>query len=157
MKKRLFLLLALLLSTACFCQPQKLVFKPNGNIYNEQGDKFTPDEIRTLLKNKPLLLDEYNSGRDKKSIGNFLLIAGPALIAGDLALGLFSDSEYPTALTYIGVPALLIAIPVKIGYRKKIRHVAAQYNAQIAMNSGFKIEQITLCANNNGVGVMLNF
>ncbi|RZJ28981.1 MAG: hypothetical protein EOO48_08610 [Flavobacterium sp.] len=153
---RIFLTIALFASLAAFSQQQKLIVKSNGNIYNEQGDKFTPEEIRVLLEHKPALLEEYNSGRDKKSIGNFLMIAGSVCIFGDLALG-FAGTHYPTALTIVGVPALIIGIPVKIGFRKKIRHAVSQYNNQVALNDGFKVERIAFCAGENTIGFKMTF
>ena len=156
MTLRILILAALFASSAAFSQQQKLIVRSNGNLYNEQGDKFTPDEVRELLKHKPVLLDEYNTGRDKKSIGNFLMIAGSLCIAGDLALG-FAGTHYPTALTIVGVPALIIGIPVKIGFRKRIRHAAEEYNRQIAMNDRFSPERIALCAGGNSVGIKMTF
>jgi hypothetical protein len=121
-----------------YSNAQELIYKSNGNILNAENIKISPDKVRELLANNEKLLQEYNLGRSKKTVGNVLLIGGMGLLAGDLMLGLFSPIDandldkkiYPSTLTYIGLTSVLVAIPVKIGFSKKIKNVVIQYNGQ---------------------------
>ena len=143
MIKQLFVLLLFF----CILQShaQKLVYKSNGTILNSENQQISPDQVRELLKDNQKLLADYNAGRSKKTIGNILLIGGSALVIGDLIVGATTDgnttvtgnsiqteSNYPSALTFVGLAAVAVAIPVKIGFSKKIKNVVTEYNNQLA-------------------------
>lgn len=146
---------------------QKLVYKSNGNILNSENQKISPDQVRELLKDNEKLLTDYNVGRSKKTVGNVLIIGGIGLLATDLLIGATSDGNttvtgnsiqternYPSALTYIGVAALIIAIPVKIGFSKKIKNVVTEYNNQMTTGyNEFKKTKLDLITNSNGIGL----
>lgn len=152
---------------------QKLVYKSNGNILNSENQNISPDEMRQLLANNEKLLVKYNAGRSKKTTGNVLLIGGLGLITADLVQGITSDGNttvsgngyslqsernYPTALTYIGVAALVIAIPIKIGFSKKLRNVVEEYNNQEKLGySDSNFKKLDLITSSNGIGLRLNF
>ncbi|TDD93670.1 hypothetical protein [Flavobacterium cellulosilyticum] len=169
MIKHFFFVLLFLGSLQSFSQ--KLIYKSNGNILNSENQKISPDQVRELLANNEKLLAEYNAGRSKKTFGNVLLIGGFGLIAADLISGATSDGNatvsgngysiqsernYPTALTYIGVAAVVIAIPIKIGFSKKIRNVVSEYNnlTTIVYNQ-FNKQKLDLITNSNGIGFRL--
>jgi len=150
---------------------QKLVYKSNGNILNSENQNISPDEMRQLLANNEKLLVKYNAGRSKKTTGNVLLIGGLGLITADLVQGIISDGKttvsgngyllqsernYPTALTYIGVAALVIVIPIKIGFSKKLRNVVEEYNNQEKLGySDSNFKKLDLITNSNGIGLRL--
>lgn len=151
-------LVALLLLTSLFSFSQQLTYKSGGNIFDSNNKKISPSEVRQLLADKPGLLNLYNEGRTKKTVGNVLLIGGLGLIVGDLANGATRDVVYPTALTYLGVASFIIAIPVKIGFSKKIKTVVEDYNKQLVNNdSKIKIESMSLYTNQNGLGIQMTF
>lgn len=162
MLKRIFFSLFFLMVT--YSNAQELIYKSNGNILNTENNKISPDKVRELLANNENLLKEYNSGRSKKTAGNILLIGGMGLLAGDLMIGLFSPYDveepnkrvYPSALTYIGLTSVLVAIPVKIGFSKKIKNVVSEYNNQ--NTTGYKqvdYKKIEFITNSNGLGFRL--
>jgi hypothetical protein len=160
LKKILFVLF--LFSSIC-AGAQGLVYKSNGNIRDSQNNKIAPDEVRVLLAGNEKLLADYNTGRSKKTLGNVLLIGGTALLATDLLVSVYSPQDldenyvaektYPSALTYIGLAAIVISIPVKIGFSRKIKNAVAQYNKNI--QSTGSIDKMEFIANNSGVGLRL--
>lgn len=160
--KQLFVLLFF----CCILQShsQKLVYKSNGTILNSENQQISPDQVRELLKNNQKLLADYNAGRSKKTVGNILLIGGSALVIGDLIVGATTDgnttvtgnsiqteSNYPSALTFVGLAAVAVSIPVKIGFSKKIKNVVTEYNNQNA--TGYNKPKLDLITNSNGIGL----
>jgi hypothetical protein len=152
------IVIALFLLNISLAHSQTLSLKSGGRVIDSNNQKLTPTEVRALLNNTPELLNEYNAGRTKKTVGNILMGAGIGFIIGDLASGATQDITYPTAFTFIGMAALVIAIPVKIGYSKKIKSAVEGYNKQVAFqDSDFKIESSTVFANQNGLGILFTF
>jgi hypothetical protein len=152
------ILVAFFLLNISLIYGQTLTLKSGGNIVDSNNQKLTPTEVRSLLNNTPELLNEYNAGRTKKSVGNILMGAGIGFIIGDLASGATQDITYPTAFTFIGMAAIVIAIPVKIGYSKKIKSAVEGYNKQVVVqDSDFRIESSSVFANQNGVGILFTF
>ncbi len=171
MIKPLFFLLLFFCSLQSFSQ--KLVYKSNGNIRDSENNKISPDQVRKSLANNEKLLADYNEGRTKKTIGNILLIGGFGFLTADLIQGstasgitavptgggnyaIQTEKTYPTVLTYLGVVAVIIAIPVKIGFSKKIRNVVTEYNNQMATGyNQFNKQKLDLITNSNGIGLRL--
>lgn len=167
MIKPLFFLLLFFCNLQSYSQ--KLVYKSNGNIKDTENNTVSPTRVRELLANNEKLLADYNAGRSKKTVGNILLIGGFGLLATDVLIGATSDGNttvsgnsmqtqrnYPSALTYVGLAALVIAIPVKIGFSNKIRNVIADYNNQT--NTGYNQynkQKLDLITNSNGIGLRL--
>ena len=160
MIKQLFILLFFVCSLQSFSQ--KLVYKSNGNILNSENQNISPDQVRELLKDNEKLLANYNAGRSKKTIGNVLLIGGSALVIGDLIVGattngnttvtgnsIQTERNYPSALTFVGLAGLVIAIPVKIGFSNKIEKVVTDYNNQLT--TGYNKPKLDLITNSNGI------
>lgn len=159
----------ILLVTSLQSFSQRITYKSNGTVLNENQIKLQPDEVRELLKNNDKLLAEYNSGRSKKTIGNVLFLGGLGLVATDLARGVFSDGKqtatqysvqternFPSALTYIGLVAVVVSIPVKIGYAKKIKNAVSEYNNQFATGySQVNTKELDIVTNANGIGLRL--
>jgi hypothetical protein len=171
MTKPLFFLLLFFCSLQSYSQ--KLVYKSNGTILNSDNQKISPEQVRELLKNNQKLLTAYNEGRTKKTVGNILLIGGLGFLTADLIQGstasgitavptgggnydIQTEKTYPTALTYIGIAAVIIAIPVKIGFSKKIKNVVTEYNNQMATGfNHFYKPKLDLFTNSNGIGLRL--
>ena len=171
MNKPLFFLFIFFCSLQTFSQ--KLVCKSNGTILNSENQKISPDQVWELLKDNQKLLADYNAGRTKKTFGNILLIGGLGLLTADLIHGatasgmtavptgggyysLQTEKTYPTALTYVGVMAVIIAIPVKIGFSKKIKNVVTEYNNQMATGyNQLNKQKLDLITNSNGIGLRL--
>lgn len=148
MSKQILLFLFLLGSFQMFSQ--ELIYRSNGNIADSENNKISSHKVRELLSKNQEMLSEYNSGRTKKTIGNILLIGGFAMITTDLLVGLNADVEYPSALTIVGTALVVAAIPIKIGFSKKIKNVVDQYNSQA--NVGMSSTEIQIITNKYGVG-----
>jgi hypothetical protein len=147
---------------------QTLFYKSNGNILNAANEKISPDQIRELFKENEKLLADYNAGRSKKTVGNILLATGPLLLVVGTFTYVFSEfdsglhGEYfdesnrliPKIIAYVGLAELLIAIPVKIGFSKKIRNVVTEFNNQKA--TGYNKPKLDLITNANGIGFRLS-
>ena len=149
---------------------QKLVYKSNGNITDTENNRISPHQIRQLLKSNEKLLKDYNIGRTKKTIGNILLISGPVLlVTGTFAYVISgfesgmhgeyvdeSDRSIPKIIAFVGLAELLIAIPVKIGFSKKIKNVVTDYNNQNATGyKQFNESRLDLITNSNGIGLRM--
>jgi len=159
MIKQLFILFFFVCSLQSFSQ--KLVYMSNGNILNSENQKISPDQVRELLKDNEKLLMDYNVGRKKKTVGNVLLIGGSSLIGTTLAVAIIDYSEeiqiknstknYVQALYIVGLASVIVAIPVKIGFSKKIKNVVAEYNNQLA--TVYNNPKLDLINNANGIGL----
>jgi hypothetical protein len=151
-------LIALFFLNISFTYSQTLTVKSGGNIIDSNNKVIRPAAVRALLNDNLELLNEYNTGRTKKTVGDILMSVGIGCIIGDLASGATQDITYPTAFTYIGLTAIAIAIPVRIGYSKKIKSAVEGYNKQVAIqHSNFKIESSSVFANQNGLGILFTF
>lgn len=149
--KIILLLLACQLSLA-----QKLVYKNRGNINDDKGNNLCSSEVRSLLANNETLLLEYNTGRIKKTFGNVLLVGGATLAFGVTAIQLYNGTPVSTGIAAVGVISMLVAIPVKIGFTKKIKYVVSEFNNQnIIGSNNFKVDNLHIIVNSNGVGVKL--
>ncbi|NDP27813.1 MAG: hypothetical protein GZ087_10370 [Flavobacterium sp.] len=154
---------SLLLFICCIFQSysQKLVYESNGTILNSENQKISPDQVRELLKNNQQLLANYNAGRTKKTIGNVLLYGGMGLfLFNTYYQTLSSNSNYndtnydngsPFALSIVGLASMVVAIPVKIGFSKKIKNVVTEYNNQSAI--GYNNPKLDLITNSSGIGL----
>jgi hypothetical protein len=152
------ILIILLLFVCQLSLAQKLVYNNRGNIKDDAGKNLSSTEVRSLLANNETLLEEYNIGRTKKTVGNVLLIGPPALALGYTATQLYNGTAVSTGIFAAGVLSMLIAIPIKIGYTKKIKHVVSEFNNQKAIGANnFKIDDLDIIANSNGLGIKLTF
>jgi len=152
--KKLVLILVLLFANTVFSQQIKL----------EKGKYFVDGQQISTRETRQLLLTDYKATRlfqkakSKEGIGGLLLGAGIAMTVTDLAIGLFSDVKYPTAITYVGVATMAISVPILSGRRKMIKEAIDSYNQtakQLGSNAdSFKYQ---LVANQNGIGIQLKF
>lgn len=132
---------------------QKLNCDSKGNIYDENGNKYTPENVRYAISSSEAALNLYNSGRDKKSIGNFLMIMGAGFMVGDLVNGALRDVQYPTAHTTIGFSSLVLAVPIKLGFSKKIKRSLEIYNDTLKGNTSIEVNDFQLVFNEQGLGI----
>ncbi len=171
MNKSIIFLFFLFYNVATFSQI--IIYKSNGNIRDSENKKISPDQVRELLVSNEKLLADYNAGRSKKTVGNVLLLGGLGFLTADLIRGvtasgitstptgggyynLESEKTYPKVMTYIGVASILIAIPVKIGFSKKIKNVVTDYNNQKATGfNQYNNPKLDLITNSNGLGLRL--
>ena len=154
MKTKNFTIVFLLISICSFAQ---LNYK-NGNVLDSNNKKLSNAEVIKLLEPHTELLASYNQAKSKSTVGGLLLGFGLGLTAADLVTGLTKDIKYPTALTYVGLAATIISIPVLSGRSKKIQSAVDGYNNSLEPNKvGFSIDKINIITNQNGIGMQLSF
>ncbi len=152
MKNSILIILMLFMCQISFAQ--KLVYKNRGNIKDDKGKYLTSNEVRSLLANNETLLAEYNKGREKKTIGNILLVGGIGLSYGVTSIQLYNGTPVSTGIVAVGLISVLAAIPIKIGFTKKIKHVVSEFNNQKAVGANnFKVDNLNIIANSNGLGI----
>lgn len=159
----------LLFSTLSFAQ---LSVKSRGRVFDTYGKKMKPAEVRNRLAEKPEALALYNAGRNKKTIGNILLVTGAACIVGDYVNYSFQEYEFsgsptnisvrakkkfPSAIGIIGAVSLIVAIPVKLGHTNKVEKAIDRYNGKKIVDKSFSPENLSICANQDGIGLRFNF
>jgi hypothetical protein len=170
--KKLFFTLLIIVPFISFAQ-DTYTFKSGGRIFQNDRE-IAPDAVRgMLLRNQPALA-LYEAGRTKKTLGNVLLYGGLATLTGKLLLDLTTDTE--STITYgnyntvnvdqkrstptayiIGGIMLVAAIPIKIGFSKKIKKAVSLMNEAAKKPETSFIESSSLVMNQNGVGISITF
>lgn len=126
-----------------------------GKIY--QNDTQIPSyQVKKILASNLHALHLYKQAKSKEGIGATLLGLGITLSVIDLAVGLFSDVKYPTALTYAGVGMVAVSIPVISGRSKKIEEAVKTYNDGLKNTSSLDFD-LNAVANQNGIGIQIKF
>jgi hypothetical protein len=152
--KKLLLTLVLLFSIASFAQEITL---ERGKYY-VNGSQISTRETKKLLETNYKALRRFESGLSKESTGGFLIGFGGALVITDLVVGLVSDVHYPTAATYIGAGALVIAIPVLSGKNKKIKEGIDLYNSGLKNAGSIDADfEVNFIGNQRGYGIQIRF
>lgn len=175
MRKILFLLFAFSLTSAY--SQEVLTAQSRGRVFNAGNQRLTTSEVRNLMQTNAEALKLYNAGRNKKTFGNILIAAGSGMIAGNLLYNLTTDSDSKVTqhnfgagqvttvekekqkftVAAIGLAAIIVAIPIKIGYTKKVKKAVDMMNTDLKNpNQGF-IESSAIIANGNGLGIQLSF
>jgi Na+-translocating ferredoxin:NAD+ oxidoreductase RnfD subunit len=174
MKKLHFIILLFALNTVAQ-ETQMYHYQSRGRIY-QNGLKLQPDTIRSRFANNPEILKIYNAGRTKKIVGNVLLWGGIGLFIGK-TIDYYTPESYTKTVNYFGEKyyfteykissnelffvsgaMILAAIPIKIGFEKKIKKSVALMN-EVAKNpkTTFNIESTQIIANRNGIGLAITF
>ncbi|SEG44473.1 hypothetical protein [Flavobacterium urumqiense] len=178
MIKPIFFLLLFFCSFQSYSQ--KLIYKSNGTISDMENNKISSDGVRALLANNEKLLADYNSGRRKKTIGNIMLYGGLGMVVFDLGIVAFDNAisdgfstivsagipgsgsgssgrrAKPSVATYIGLASFAAAIPIKIGFSKKIENVVTEFNNQSTIGyKQYNNQKLDLITNSNGIGLRL--
>ncbi len=166
---KLIVVFAMLFALSSFSQ-EVFKFKSGGRIL--QNDKIiSPTDIRAQFNYNQQIIDLYDAGRSKKTFGNVLLYGG----IGSVLYGLI-DSQYfpinkkdprtgnpyneysnPISFYVIGGAMIVSAIPIKIGFSKKIRKAVELMNEDLNKQKTTFIESADFIANSNGVGVSVTF
>lgn len=137
---------------------QKLLYTSNGKITDADAKAISQAQIQVLLKDNETLLRSYIAAKSKQSVGNIMLYGGLGIVATDVIVGAVSDTVYPTFFTFIGGITTLIAIPVKMGFQKKIKNVVSEYNTKNGFTFNHKTDsKFEMISTNNGIGMRLTF
>ncbi len=165
---KIICLLITLLSITGFSQ-EIYMFKSGGRVFDSKNQKISPDEVRDLLVNNQLALELYEAGRNKKTFGNVLLYGGIAMGIGKFIYdakspaykvstnGQLNYEVTSNVLYYVSGAIVLVAIPIKIGFSKKIKKAIEMLNENNLKPKTTSIESTSFIANNNGVGVSITF
>ena len=153
--KTLFFTISLLCTSLLFSQQIKL----EDNKFYLNDNKLYNHEVKQLLTTNPEALKLYTSARTKESVGGFLLCFGLGLTFADLVVGLTSDVQYPTAITYVGLGFAVVSIPVLSGRKKMIQESIDIYNQGIqgqkqASNTNYEVNIVN---NSKGIGIQITF
>ena len=160
MKKILFALL-ILIGFNGFSQLQ-LKNEPSKEVKYEKGKFFIGGEQIPSYEMKKIFaanlhsLHMYKAAKSKETWGGFLLGVGSTMTVVDLAIGLFSDAKYPTALTYAGLGAVAVSIPILAGRKAKMEDAVKSYNESLK-NTGSLDFDLNALANQNGIGIQIKF
>jgi hypothetical protein len=168
------LIIILLLFTSVSFSQEIYTFKSGGRVF-ENNERLNSIEVNKKFSAQPEIIKLYNNGRNRKTFGNILLWGGIGTAIGKFlyeaatptkktetqtAFGPSVEFEYSkNTLFYVGGAFVLIAIPIKIGFQKKIK------KSIILMNEEVKLQKQTaeinfetnIIANANGVGFKLTF
>jgi hypothetical protein len=153
--KRMITLVVLLLTILSY--GQQITFE-KGRFYLG-GTRIDSREARNLFATNVKAAALYKQAKSKEALGGFLLGFGIGLTVGDLAIGLFSDQEYPTAMTYIGLGSVAVAIPILSGRKKRYEEAVSIYNSEhkeLKLGANIPIE-LNAISNQNGLGFQLKF
>lgn len=155
------LIIVLLLFTSVSFSQETYTFKNGGRVF-ENGKKINSTEIETYFGHKPEIINLYKAGRTKKTVGNILLYGG---ITTFIARHLYRvenatlGRESSNTIYFVSAGISLIAIPIKIGFQKKIKKSVNLMNDELKLqkqNTGINFES-NIIANANGVGLKLTF
>ncbi|MCF6128776.1 hypothetical protein L1S35_03775 [Flavobacterium sp. AS60] len=160
--KNIIIALILLIGFAAYSQKPALgdtspkpIKLERGRIYQD-NEQIPTYQVKKLLASNLHSLSLYKQAKSKETIGATLLGLGVTLSVIDLAVGLFSDVKYPTALTYVGVGMVAVSIPVLSGRSKKIEEAVQSYNDGLKNTSSLNFD-LNAVANQNGIGIQIKF
>ncbi len=160
--KNILLAFTLLIGFTAFSQGLTLDKKPDaplklekGKIY-QNGEQIPSYQVKKILASNLHSLKVYKQAKSKETLGGALLGVGTALTVVDLAIGLFSDAKYPTALTYAGLGAVAISIPILSGRAKKVEDAVKSYNEGLKNTSSAELN-VNAISNQNGLGIQIKF
>ena len=163
------LIIVLLLFTSVSFSQETYIFKSGGHIF-ENNERLNSIEVNKKFSSNSEILKLYNNGRNRKTAGNLLLWGG----IGTGIIKFLSDTnqhveqdnrgyikvkQTSNVLYFVTGSMVLIAIPIKIGFQKKIKKSVILMNDEIKLqkqNTGVNFES-NIIANANGVGFKLTF
>jgi len=153
--KNIITLTLLLFSLLSFSQQ---ITYERGKFYLK-GEQISSGETKKLLATNVKSITLFKQAKSKEALGGFLLGFGIGLSVGDLAIGLFSDRVYPSALTYVGVGSIAVSIPILSGRKRRMEEAVKEYNKEHQNNTlGYsKTYLINAIGNQNGVGFQIKF
>ena len=163
MMKKIFLAFMILLPFFSISQ-ELLTYKSRGRVFNADNEKVKPAEVRILMENNPDALKFYNAGKSKQTWGNVLILTGFSVAAIN-HYSLLKDSGKINGFRpnrnipyIIGAGIVILAVPIKIGFPRKIKKSLALMNEKTSNANlvSFK-NSSSFILNDNGIGVCLNF
>ena len=126
-----------------------------GKIYQNK-EQIPSYQVKKILASNLHALHLYKKAKSKEGIGGMLLGLGATACVVDLAVGLFSDVKYPTAITYAGLGVVAISIPILSGRAKKVEEAVKSYNDGLK-NTGSLDFDLNAVSNQSGVGLQIKF
>lgn len=176
--KKIAVLLLVFLPIISFSQDQ-ITYKSGGRVFNYNNQKLSSNEVRSLMENSSDALKLFNAGKSKQTIGNILLWGGTSTLIGKfiynatqnktstqlVGYGAFgqpivvnTSKTYSNTLLFVSAGIILIAIPIKIGFSKKIKKAVDLINEDLKNpKTGFNLESTNFISNSNGVGFSFTF
>ena len=163
------LIIVVLLFTSLSFSQETYTFKSGGRVF-ENNERLNSIEVNKKFSSNSEILKLYNNGRNRKTAGNLLLWGG----IGTGIIKFLSDTnqkveqdnrgnikvkQTSNVLYFVTGSMVLIAIPIKIGFQKKIKKSIILMNDEIKLqkkNTGINFES-NIIANVNGVGLKLTF
>ena len=160
--KNIFLAFTLLIGFTAFSQGLTLgketspeLKLENGKIY-QNGEQMASYQVKKIMASNLHSYKLYKQAKSKETLGGALLGLGSTLCIVDLAVGLFSDAKYPTALTYVGLGAVVVSIPILSGRAKKVEEAVKSYNEGLKNTAAADFDMNAI-ANQNGIGIQIKF
>ena len=162
--KQLLFIFTLLLGLTAFSQGLTLKKEANNELKLEKGKIYQNDvqipsyQVKKILASNLHSLHLYKEAKSKEALGGMLLGMGITASVVDLAIGLFSDVKYPTVITYAGLGAIAISIPILSGRAKKVEEAIKTYNNGLKNTSSSNTDfNLSAVANQNGIGIQIKF
>lgn len=163
--KNSFLLALIFMTFSTFSQ-ETYTMKSGGRVFNSKNERVHSGKVAENFNQEALKL--YQAGRAKKTFGNILLWGGVgtivlkhiAVMNEPMILDLYGNTPRPKTnitLYAAGSVMILAAIPIKIGFQKKIRKSVAIMNAAAANSDKTEIESTSIIANSDGLGLKFTF
>jgi hypothetical protein len=163
------LIIVLLLFTSVSFSQETYTFKSGGRVF-ENNERLNSIEVNKKFSSNSEILKLYNNGRNRKTAGNLLLWGGIGTgiikILSDTNQNVEQDNrgyikvkQTSNVLYFVTGSMVLIAIPIKIGFQKKIKKSIILMNDEMKLqkqNTGINFES-NIIANANGVGLKLTF
>ena len=163
--KKVILLLIVILPLISFSQ-ETFTFKSGGRVLQD-NIKISPTAVRDQFNANKQISDLYNAGRTKKTVGNVLLYGGIGTLiikhitvinANKVSNGNLYDIKKTSNVLYgVGAGIVLLSIPIKIGFQKKIKKAISLMNDEVQKPKTAFIEKATFISNSNGFGVSITF
>ena len=177
--KKIAILLLVFLPFISFSQ-DGLKCNNNGSVINSNNQKLTSTEVRDLFASNAEALKLYNAGKTKQTIGNILMWTGGITVIGKFISNATASKTAETHFLYydysghpvyyntpktptntlfiVGGAMALIALPIKIGFLKKIKKSVSLVNEDLKNpKTGFNIDSTTFISNSNGFGISITF
>ncbi len=165
------ILLTLLLSSFFSFGQETITYKNGGSIFNSNNQKLSSSEINSLFQNNTIALNLYHEGKTKQTVGNILLYGGLGTIVGKFIANGTGDrtiditpsgggtiKKPSNTLFIVGGLMVVVAIPVKIGYSKKIKKSVELINEDFKNpKTGFSVNSTHFISNANGLGFSITF
>ena len=126
-----------------------------GKIY-QNGVQIPSYQVKQILASNLHSIKVYKQAKSKETLGGALLGLGIAASVVDLAIGLFSDVKYPTGLTYAGLGAIAVSIPILAGRARKVEDAVKSFNEGLK-NTGSTELDLNAVVNQNGIGIQIKF